>query len=584
MLAVVSIQALKDLLTSLDGASYGAYKRIKGRWHADGVTLCIDHVQGDPFATASSVRICIDVDTHAIPTQMRTAGARTLGLCHVLIRAFAAEVALKCRASGGAPCGQVSIDVGGAQVLARSCCAFVGDSLELRFRVGLPARGRRILGRVAAVLLGQELIAAAAAVNWSQIDRRAARKQADLCEEHTAIAQQLVGRGLIAFVANGSMLPRSSGVCERPLPGAVPFTAPPKLEVEFQTLHHGRLKGMGVPHGITLITGGGFHGKTTLLKALANGVYPHTEGDGREFVVTRADALKLRSEDGRSVVGVDVSAFISDLPGHLPGDAATKSFTTEDASGSTSLAAGMLEGIEAGAGVVMLDEDTSATNLLIRDARMQRLVSRETICPLVDRVRELFAEHAISTVLVVGGCGDYLSVADTVLLMEDFLPKEVSAEAKMVVQEFPTRRVPARGAPFVWSQRRVQLASLEPRSQRGRAKLRVRVVGELAYGDATLDLGGVEQLVDPSQTRAIGALLRWLSQQPATQVTAGTVSGTVAELANRAIDAAHCQGLFALGGQPELAAVRPLELASALNRLRTLQLCSQLPTTVVTIG
>lgn len=71
---------------------------------------------------------------------------------------------------------------------------------------------------------------------------------------------------------------------------------------------------MGIPEGVTLIVGGGFHGKSTLLQALERGVYHHIAGDGREMVITRQDAVKVRAEDGRNIEKVNISAFINNLP------------------------------------------------------------------------------------------------------------------------------------------------------------------------------------------------------------------------------------------------------------------------------
>jgi predicted ABC-class ATPase len=403
----------------------------------------------------------------------------------------------------------------------------------------------------------------AEAVRATSLDLAAMKRFVEVAEDHAGLQATLAERGLVAFVANGAILPRASGVSTRPLAGAVPFASPPELEVELPTRHHGPVRGMGIRRGVTLITGGGFHGKTTLLEALQNGVYPHVPGDGRERVVTDAGAVKVRSEDGRSVVGVDLSAFIHDLPG----DRDTRAFASPDASGSTSLAAAILESLEAGATALLLDEDTSATNLLIRDARMQALVRRETITPLIDRVRQLHAEHGVSTLLVVGGSGDYLEVADHVLLMEDYRPHEVSARAAEVVGAQPTgRAVEAAAEPIVVTPRRPRPASLDPsRASKGRGKVRARGVRELRFGDDTIELSALEQLVDDSQARAIGVLLEWLG----THACAGD---SMRQMIDAAVEHARAHGLYALQPLPELAAVRPLELAGALNRLRSLQL------------
>lgn len=555
-----SFDQLTRSLHQIDGRSYGAYKQLGGAWGDDELSLVIDHVQGDPFASPSRLRVCLAASVHGIPLELRRTPVRRVAVADFLLRRFAGEVAGATDRSGSGKSGVVLVDDGDAEILPRSGCAFVGDTLELRFAAGLPARGRRVLGRQA-VRLAEDLVAAARRVQWSRLDAEQVRRFVELAEDHARLQAALAERGLVAFVRDGSILPRASGVSSAPLRGAVPFTSPESLRVTLPTEHHGEVTGMGLPVGVTLITGGGFHGKTTLLEAIQRGIDPHVPGDGREWVVTDRDAVTLRSEDGRSVVGVDLRPFISDLPG----DRDTAAFTTPDASGSTSLAAAVMEALEAGASAVLLDEDRCATNLLIRDARMQQLVARETITPLIDRVRQLHQGAGVSTVLVVGGSGDYLEVADTVLLMEDYHPREVTARAREVAAAHPTGRavLPPRGE-IVPTPRHPRLRSFDPR--RGhRSKVRARGLRELQLGEQTIDLAAIEQLVDDGQARAIGVLLTWLYER-------ATEGGTVRDLAEQALAAAAEQGLYGLDRRPDLVGVRRHELVAAINRLRSLRL------------
>jgi len=550
---------LVDLLSGIDGRGYGGYKQLKGAWGGADVAVVVDHVQGDPFATPSRVHVVVSEPTHGIPASLRDTPTRRAALTDFLLRRFA-EV-LPIREGGSGRSGEVSVDEGGAEILARSACGFEGGALHLRIRVGLPARGRRISGRQAAALMTDAIPHAAKHVRWSQLDQAAAREHVAMAEDHAHIAAQLVERRLVAFVRDGSILPRQSGVSSRPLAGAVAFESPPSLRVVLDTLHSGPVSGMGIPAGVTLVTGGGFHGKTTLLEAIAAGIDPHVPGDGREWVVTAPDVVKLRSEDGRSVVGVDLRPFITELPQGR----ATETFTTPDASGSTSLAAAIVEAIEQRATGILLDEDTSATNLLIRDARMQALVARETITPLIDRVRELHEQHGVSTVLVVGGSGDYLEVADLVILMEDYLPRDVTAQAREIAAQYPTGRTRSAVEPFESPAPRSPVRRSLDANRGHKQRVRARGLRELSYGDETIDLSALAQLVDESQVRAIGVLLRWIDQH-------GSEDATLGALVDAALDAVTRHGLYALGGVGELAAVRRHELAGAMNRLRGLQL------------
>lgn len=562
MARIGTLDQLADELRRIDGRGYKAYKDILGTWADDGLTLVIDHVQGDPFAVPSRVRWVVDRDVHGVPGELFETRVRRVACCDFLLQRFQDAVRGLSRGAGMGSSGKVQVDAGDAEVLERSGCALLDGVLELRFRVGLPANGRRVLGHAAERLLCDALPEAVERM-LDELDLAALRAHVDLVDDHAFLQRQLEERGLLAFVRDGAVLPRATGVSSRVLPDAVPFSSPESLRVTLPTRHHGEVTGMGVPTGVTLITGGGFHGKTTLLTALERGVYPHAPGDGREWVVTRKDAVKVRSEDGRAVTGVNLTSFIADLPRGKD----TEHFTTQDASGSTSLAAAMVEAIEVGAKALLLDEDTCATNLLIRDARMQELVKRETITPLIDRARDLTDELGVSLVLVVGGSGDYLDVADNVVLLEEYVPRDVTEEARAVAKGRPTGRAEEEErAPLVAPARKPLPASFDARrGRRGKEKVKAYGLKELVFGDESVDLTALEQLVDGSQVRAIGSLLKRLADE-------ADGERALLEVVEAALEGATKDGMYALDVRPELALPRAFEVAFAVNRLRGLKL------------
>lgn len=433
--------------------------------------------------------------------------------------------------------------------------------------MGLPARGRRILGRAAAALLGDRVPEVVRrSLFFAALDAATVVRAADVNEDADALRGHLAALGLVAFVADGAVLPRRSGVDPRPLPrGAVPFESPESLRVSVELPNAGRVTGLGVPAGVTVIVGGGFHGKSTLLRALELGVYNHRPGDGRERVVTDPAAVKIRAEDGRSVAGVDISPFIGDLPG----GASTRAFTTADASGSTSQAAAIVEALEAGARVLLVDEDTAATNFMIRDHRMQELIAkdREPITPFVDKVRQLWEERGVSTVLVMGGSGDYFDVADTVVAFEAYRLRDVTPEARAVAARVPTERRPEGGPAFgAVRERRPLGESLDPRRGRRSEDVKSRGVKTVLFGTEKIDLAAVEQLVHPGQLRAVGAALLHVRRL-------ADGARTVADLLDAVERTVADGGLGALVDRPvgDLAGFRRFELAAALNRLRTLR-------------
>ena len=449
--------------------------------------------------------------------------------------------------------------------------------------IGLPARGRTILGTQAEVMLCQEIPSIVnEALLWARTSQVTCRDFVDQVENFFSIQTQLAVRGLVAFVADGAVLPRASGASEHPLetPRVTKWHAPDSLAVLFKVPHPTKdsfgdttmVRGLGIPQGVTLIVGGGYHGKSTLLQALQRGVYPHIPTDGRELVVTSPDAVKIRAQDGRRIEQVDISGFIQ----HLPRRASTKTFSTDDASGSTSQAASILEAVEVGARVLLLDEDTSATNFMIRDARMQALVRKahEPITPFLDRVRELYESFGVSTVLVMGGCGDYFEVADTVIMMNEFSPVDVTVEAHAVAAKFPTSRqceiTESLGTGFP---RIPQGDSVNAGKGRDSAKILTRSRQELIFGHEVIDLLGVEQLVDVSQTRAIGQVLHLA----ATRLMDGVrTMKEVMDGIERLLDEEGLDVLspFSSSGRHPGIFARPrrFEIGAALNRLRTVRM------------
>ncbi|MEU5846794.1 ABC-ATPase domain-containing protein [Saccharopolyspora shandongensis] len=545
-------QALRQELRAMHGASYGRYKSLGGRWSFGGFTLEVQRVQPDPFAPASRCEIRIDPVVAGFPEQLWSTPVRARALAGYLVRA----VYRRLRDS------RLRVDAGRQEVLDRSACQIAGGEVVLRLGIDLPGRGRTIDGRQAEQALCDELPdAVEAALRWATADQRRLREFVDSIEDTDALRRMLPDLGLVAFVADDAMLPRRSGVDERPLTDGVPFASPESLSVEVELPNRGRVRGMGVPEGVTLIVGGGFHGKSTLLRALEFGVYDHVPGDGRELVVCREDTVKVRAEDGRRVHRVDVSPFV----GHLPTGADTTDFSTDNASGSTSQAAAIVEAVEAGAKVLLVDEDTAATNLMIRDARMQALVAKESepLTPFVDLIRPLHAAHGVSTVLVMGGSGDYMDVADQVLMLDAYHARDVTERARQLAAAPTGRRSEAEAFP------QVRHRVVDPRSiPTERPKVRARGVDALTLGESTVELRGVEQVVDPAQVTGIGLALVSCARR-------GVLDGarTVAEVLDVfAADVAE-RGVLAVDERyvGDFAVPRRFELAAALNRLRVLR-------------
>ena len=511
-----SSEDLRRMLRAVDHKSYPAYKDLRGAYFFGNFVLGIDHVQGDPFASPSRLSIQIDGAKAAFPPAYYKEKHCRIALQDYLNRLFYQEIEkYTFKAKGSGKSGLIAVSRCGQEVLERSAVTIrpTDGQLLVRFSVGFPANGRTINASQLERILFEFLPACVTAVLfYRRLPAAKVQSVIHLAEDQQFIRSQLEPLGLCAFVANGSVLPRQSGVSDRPMKDGIPFVSPKSMEVTLDLPHHGPLSGMGIRKGITLIVGGGYHGKSTLLEALELGVYNHIAGDGREYVITDDSALKIRAEDGRSIKKTDISMFINNLPNKKD----TRAFYSEDASGSTSQAANVIEGMESGAKVFLIDEDTCATNFMIRDELMQRVVCREEepITPFIERARFLYEKCGISSVLVAGSSGAYFYIADTILQMDRYVPKDITEFAKKEAGQYASAAAAVQGRPAVQklpdpalpSFQRIPSCNMTLRRD-DRLKTRTRGTDDVQLGHENIDLRYLEQLADHEQTAALSYIL-----------------------------------------------------------------------------
>lgn len=503
-----SLEDLKELLERIDHRGYPAYKDIRGCYQFGGYVLSINHVQGDPFASPSKVSVEVQGKVSGFPKSLYINSCRRIALQDELLRQFghqAEKAAFKAKGSGKS--GLISVSRCSQEILERSACEInpsSGDIL-LRMEVGLPANGRTINGREAVKIFFELIpVCVQKSLYYRSLDKRRLEKIAELADDQDYIRHILTERNLCAFVADGAVLPRESGISQKPMRGAVTFKAPESLAVTMNLPYGGNIRGMGIPKGVTLIVGGGYHGKSTLLEALERGVYNHIMDDGREYVITNDTAVKIRAEDGRSIRGIDISMFINGLPNGKN----TEHFETDDASGSTSQAANVIEAMEAGSRVFLIDEDTSATNFMIRDELMQSVVGRESepITPYIDRLRELYENYGISSIIVAGSSGSYFHKADHIIQMRQYIPEEITNFAKVKAAEYPLKMDKAPSCREPSFDRRPKGVRERPGE---RTKIKVLGKDSIQLNRDNIDLRYVEQLVDSEQLTALGYLLNY---------------------------------------------------------------------------
>jgi predicted ABC-class ATPase len=348
---------LKKILNKLSGRGYSAYRQFEGKvFRISFFEIFFDHIQPDPFAPASRIRVRIPMEIAKFPKSTYKNKSRRTGLKDFLLREFRKNSGKISKRRGEGKSGMIYSYLPSQEILERTCVQINEKWVEMRFFMGLPSRSRRILEKEFEKMLFDDLpIIIKKSLIFENLDKKSLFTHIEVCEDADFLRNSLKKLKLVAFIADGSILPRKSGIDDSPLElnKAIPFKSPSDLKVEIELPNRGKITGMGIPKGVTLIVGGGFHGKSTLLRAIERGVYNHIPGDGREFVVTLSSAIKIRSEDGRSVSGVDISPFISDLPQGTD----TKFFITENASGSTSQAANIIEAIEAGTELLLIDEE-----------------------------------------------------------------------------------------------------------------------------------------------------------------------------------------------------------------------------------
>ncbi|MGR3959657.1 P-loop domain-containing protein [Vibrio lentus] len=539
-------------LKKLEKQNFRAYQQIKGQYDFADFELHIDHVQGDPYASSSRFRATRAWSLTGLGWLKEKSYEYQVAARDFIARSFSEFAKQETT---------VSIALTGQTVLDNTSVVFTEHGIEIRFRINLPADGRSILAKKAINIITFYLPKfIRRATLERELNIEAMIKHCEVVEDQDALRAQLEENNLAAFVANGSVLPRIAGNCDLPMKGAVPFLAPESLSVTLNTPNQGDVTGLGIPKGITLIVGGGFHGKSTLLNAVERSIYNHIPGDGREGIVTATDTMKIRAEDGRCVHNLNLSNYIN----HLPMQKDTSDFSTQDASGSTSQAAWLQESIEAGVQTLLIDEDTSATNFMIRDERMQALVSKgaEPITPLVDRIGQLREEMDISTIVVMGGSGDYLDVADTVIQMHDYQAVDVTAKAQEVIAQHPTQRT---------NECETALETFVPRSLNRAAlmniltdgKFRVNAKGKesLRFGKEFADLSALEQLESTSEVNAIGWAWFQFAQTP------GWSNNPAKEFSAILSDEWHVN----MPNYGDLAKPRVLDVMAALNRMRKSQ-------------
>lgn len=584
-------------MKSIDGRSYKSYKDTKGRYNFGDYNLNIIKVQGDPFASPSLISCDIDLDKHGFDKNLYDTPAKKVAFEDYFLRKLGTAIGsisrvtreaeerisgddreeLEDRGSrsgrdskgnrygassrGSGKSSSISILKTNQEIIKRSAVDIRGKTLTFRFYVGLPARGRTVLGKAAKTLLFDKVRIVYESITIQNINKRQLERHVDTNERSEMIRRSMDRKGLISFIGDGSILARRSSVDDRPMIGAVKFSSPSSLKVTLELEDGSLVTGMGIGRGITTITGGGFHGKSTLLNAIEKGVYNHIPLDGRELVITTYDAVKIRAEDGRSIEKTDISTFINNLPHKKD----TKSFTTENASGSTSQACNIMEAIELGAKLLLIDEDTSATNFMVRDRKIQELIShdKEPITPFIEKVGSLRKQVDVSTIIVVGGLGDYFSVSDSVLMLDEYVISDITAKARAIDEKYRESKIIEDESEIQLSRKKINSEKISLLFNDKKCRIKGRELDELSINRDIVDIRSIEQFIENGQVPFIGELLKKIFIKPNKNYYLREIVDKVEEdIKNENL----CNYLKAEQGN--LVYARKYEVGAVINRIR----------------
>ena len=568
----MNIEALKKRIDSADGRDYGAYQSLRGEYDYPDFKLFIDQIPKDPYAPSHTGIYRVELKNNFTSqfSAIFNSKVSMIAFRDFLARSFYNISLLKSKAKRGTgKSGVITINKPGQAIFERSSVNADKKIIEIRFFMGLPANGRIINSHVCEEMFFVELPQIIKQALFSEnVDTKKLEKHIEAAEDAEFIRAKLNSLSLVAFIGNDSCLARKSGTSDEALDKkkAVPFKSPESLAMEIDLPNGGIIKGMGIPKGITLIVGGGYHGKTTLLNAIEMGIYNHIPGDGRERCISDNKAIKIRAYGGRYIEKVDISTFIDNLP--LEKD--TSQFSTENASGSTSQAASIIEAIEVGANAMLMDEDTCATNLMTRDQKMQKLVEKndEPITTYIDRVESLYLNKGISTVLVSGGIGDYFQVSNLVIQMKNYLPIDVTDRAYKIFSSSPEKRIREGGEYNVSIKDRVPAkACVSPYNEYNKKRIYSTEVNRINFGRNIIDLSDVGQLIELSQTKAIGEAIYYIGERFDGKISLKeVVDNLMADIEKNGLD------VLSDRASGHFAQFRGLDLVFAINRLRDLKI------------
>lgn len=559
-----------NLLTELDGQPFSEYQQMEGDFDFSRYVIkCakIDMEGGDH--PVFSIRVPQTIAE--IPEYLFDSPVRRTAMEDLLLRCLAANIeGIANFDESGVARRHILSASPNQKIIPRNALQLTKEYIEVRLQIVLPTQnmildGEEMLaidGEMAHQLFFEDLPEVISnSLLYCNTDADMADRFVNSMEDADRLRQHLGASGQVGFLGEGALVARVTGEDSPDYERLTPVEIDEGLVEEVEVPHAGTIRGINIPSGLTLILGESNSGRVDIMDAISQGIYNHIPGDGRETVVTVADAVNIRSEVGRCVQNVDISAFASELPdGGNPA-----AYSTVSAGSFTSQAASTVEALEAGARVLLFDEHSSSSTFLSSDTRVSPLLGASSRNTLAARARQIVDELGIS--IVVAGSSlvaEFIPIADKILKVENFCISDITEEAKALeIVPSSVANDTATLSSLLSRSRWVMPSSIDPSVGREDLVICTDDQSYIQFGRSIVDLSEIRQIADVDQARAIGFVLYYAKLR---YMDEGYPVREILDLVDRDLSN---EGLNALASdlRGDFARPRRYEVAAALNRL-----------------
>jgi len=556
------------LLAEIDGKPFAEYERLIGDFDFARYVIKCSKIETAADGEFPVFNIRVPQSIAELPGHLYDSPVRRTALEDLLTRnlcAAAAQIA-RFNESGWAR-RNIMVAEPGQKILPRTSVLVTKEYIDARIRIAMPYKvfssGERLVdGEMARKVFFEDLPeVVSTSLFCCNLDLAEAEEFVNGMEDADRVRQSLSTLGLVSFVGEGSLLAREQDSDLPDYDRFIPFEVAEATCTEIEVPNAGKVTGLGISAGLTVVLGDAANGRKDFMSALAAGVFNHIPGDGREGVVTVSDAVQIAADRGRNVQEVNITPFLSESEYGNPA-----SFSTPAADSFISQAASVIEALEVGARVLIVDENSSAPAFLTTDARIAGLLGSTPRTSLAQRARQIVDELGIS--LIVGGenlVAEYIPVADTVLKVEGFQVTDITEQAKALNLAVPPEAPAVNLAPMLARSRWIMPSSIDAAVGSKDQVIEAIDLNAIQYGRSVIELDSVSQIADESQTLTIGLLLYYAKLR---YMQEGYPLREMLDMIDRDLSSEGL-GTIVRDLRGDLARPRRYEVAAALNRLPT---------------